>query len=56
MIRESKSDVYRQGDHLVTAPTGTPFCPVNMLERYFATAGLNDYFKRVYFSRGYVLF
>ena len=42
MIRESKTDVYRQGDRIVIARTGTPFCPVNMLERYFATAGLND--------------
>ena len=44
MIRESKTDVYRQGDQLVIARAGTPFFPVNMLERYFATAGagLND--------------
>ena len=42
MIRESKTGVYRQGDQLGIARTGTPFCPVNMLERYFATAGLND--------------
>ena len=42
MNRESKTDVYRQGDKLVIARTCTPFCPVNMLERYFATAGLND--------------
>ena len=42
MIRESKTGVYRQGGQLAIARTGTPFCPVNMLERYFATAGLND--------------
>ena len=42
MIRESKTDVYIQGDQLFIARTGTPFCPVNMLERYFATTGLND--------------
>ena len=41
IIRESKTDVNRQGDQLVIARPGTPFCPVNMLERYFATAGLN---------------
>ena len=42
MVRESKTDVYRQGDQLLIARTGTPLCPVKMLERYFVTAGLTD--------------
>ena len=42
MVREGKTYVYRHGDQLLITHTGTPLCPVKMLERYFATSGLAD--------------
>ena len=42
IVGESKADVYRHGDQLLIARTGTPLCPVKTLERYFETAGLTD--------------
>ena len=34
-IRSSKTDQYRQGDTVLMARTGSPTCPVAMLEQYF---------------------
>ena len=40
-ITSSKTDQYRQGDVVVVARTGTPTCPVAMLERYMKAAGIS---------------
>lgn len=40
-ITSSKTDQYRQGDSVMVARTGTPTCPVAMLERYVAAAGIS---------------
>ena len=42
IVRENKTDVYRQCDQLLIARTGTPLCPVQMLEWYLVTAGSTD--------------
>ena len=34
-IRSSKTDQYRQGDTVLVARTGSPTCPVAMLQQYF---------------------
>ena len=39
-IVSSKTDQYRQGDSVVAARSGSPTCPVAMLERYFSMATL----------------
>lgn len=39
-ISSSKTDQYREGASVLVARTGSPTCPVAMLERYFALAGL----------------
>ena len=39
-IASSKVDQYRQGDSVVVVRTGSPTCPVAMLERYYAIAAL----------------
>ena len=39
-ITSSKTDQYRQGDTVMVARTGTQTCPVAMLERYVAAAGI----------------
>ena len=39
-ILSSKTDQYRQGDTVLVARTGSSTCPVAMMERYFAQAGL----------------
>ena len=41
-IRSSKTDVYRLGDNLVIARTGSLCCPVQLLERYLQTANITD--------------
>ncbi|MEW8548362.1 MAG: hypothetical protein AB2693_33070 [Candidatus Thiodiazotropha sp.] len=41
-ISESKTDVYRLGNRLAIARTGSSFCPVNLLERYLAAANITD--------------
>ena len=41
-ISESKTDVYRMGNKLVVARTGSAFCPVRMLERYISAIGASD--------------
>ena len=40
-ILSSKTDQYRQGDTVLVARTNSPMCPVAMMERYFALAGLS---------------
>ena len=40
-IRSSKTDQYRQGDTVLVARTGSPTCPVAMLEQYFRLGGLS---------------
>ena len=40
-ITSSKTDQYWQGDSLLVARTGSPTCPVAMLERYFTQADLS---------------
>lgn len=40
-IASSKTDQYRLGDSVLVARTGSPTCPVAMLERYFAMAALS---------------
>lgn len=40
-ISSSKTDQYRQGAAVLVARTGSPTCPVAMMERYFAFAGLS---------------
>ena len=42
IVCESKTGIYRQGDQLFIALSGTPLFPVKMLERYFVTATLTD--------------
>ncbi|XP_033744161.1 uncharacterized protein LOC117330050 [Pecten maximus] len=39
-IRQSKTDIYRDGDHVVKARTYTKLCPVSNLERYIDIAEL----------------
>lgn len=40
-VLSSKTDQYRQGDSVIVARTGSPTCPVTMLERYFQMASLS---------------
>ena len=40
-ITSSKTDQYRQGASVLVARSRTPTCPVGILERYFAKAGLS---------------
>ena len=40
-IRSSKTNQYRQGDTVLEARTGSPTCPVAMLEQYFRLGGLS---------------
>ena len=40
-ILSSKTDQYRQGDSVLVSRTNSPTCPVAMMERYFAQAGLS---------------
>lgn len=40
-IRQSKTDQLRKGDEVLIARTGTSTCPVAMLERYMAKAGID---------------
>ena len=40
-ITSSKTDQYRQGDTVLVARTGSPTCPVAMLERYVAAAEIS---------------
>ena len=42
-IASSKTDQYRQGDSVLVARTGSPTCPVAMMERYFAMAELSHH-------------
>ena len=37
----SKTDQFREGASLVIARTGTPTCPVSMMQKYFNMAGLS---------------
>ena len=39
-LPRSKTDQFRQGHEVLIARTSTPTCPVAMLERYMATAGI----------------
>lgn len=39
-IRQSKTDIYRDGNHVVIAKTYSKLCPVCNLERYIVLAGL----------------
>ena len=39
-ITSSKTDQYREGASLVIAHTGTPTCPVSMMQRYFSMGQL----------------
>ena len=41
-ITSSKTDQYRQGDSVVVARTGSPTCPVAMMERYIAMAQISS--------------
>ena len=40
-IVSSITDQYREGASLVIARTGTPTCPVSMMQKYFSMAGLS---------------
>ena len=40
-IRSSKTDQFRQGDKVMVVRTGSPTCPVAMMERYFRMASLS---------------
>ena len=40
-ITSSKTDQYRQGNTVLVARTGSPTCPVAMMERYFAVASIS---------------
>ena len=40
-VVSSKTDQYREGASLVIARTGTPTCPVDMMQKYFSMAGLS---------------
>lgn len=40
-IRSSKTDQYRQGDTVLVARTGSPTCPVAMMELYYSLGGLS---------------
>ena len=39
-VVSSKTDQFREGASLVIARTGTPTCPVSMMQKYFKIAGL----------------
>ena len=39
-VVSSKTDQFREGASLVIARTGTPTCPVSMMQKYFKMAGL----------------
>ena len=41
-VTSSKTDQYRQGASVLVARSGMPTCPVDMLERYFALAGMSS--------------
>lgn len=53
-IASSKTDQYRQGDRVLVARTGSPTCPVSMLERYFAMAVLSTQ-SRLRLFRGIIM-
>lgn len=40
-LTASKTDQYRQGDSVMVARTGSTTCPVAMMERYVAAAGIS---------------
>ena len=47
-IQKSKTDIYRDGNHIIIARTGNNLCPVNNLEYYLEWIGNNheiDIFK-----------
>ena len=44
-IASSKTDQYRQGHSIVVARTGSPTCPVSMLEQYFNMGSLSQQSK-----------
>lgn len=50
-ISTSKTDVYRFGDRIVIARTGTTFCPVQLLERYLVSANIIDSDSQEYIFR-----
>ena len=41
-ISESKTDVYRLGNRLAIARTGSFCCPIRLLERYLGAANITD--------------
>ena len=50
-IRNSKTDVYRLGNSLAIAWTGTLCCPVHLLERYLLAANITDSESEEYIFR-----
>ena len=52
-ITSSKTDQYRVGNSILVARSGSPACPVAMLERYVALAGLS-YTSKLRLFRGIV--
>ena len=50
-VEKSKTDVYRNGNTILIARTGTSLDPVNMLYQYFQAAGIEDKSKEYIFRR-----
>ena len=50
-IRNSKTGVYRLGNSLAIARTGTLWCPVHLLERYLLAANITDSESEEYIFR-----
>jgi hypothetical protein len=40
-IQKGKTDIYRDGNHIIIARTGNNLCPVNNLELYLEWIGNN---------------
>ena len=53
-IVSSKTDQFRQGDRVLVARTGSPTCPVAMLERYYSLAAIPKQSK-LHLFRGIVV-
>lgn len=42
VIQKSKTDIYRDGAHVVIARTGTRLCPVSNVEKYFSICSFDS--------------
>ena len=41
-VQLCQTDQYRQGDKVIVAHTGSPTCPIAMMERYYSLATLSQ--------------